>query len=115
MKKAKQRKYQYDNCLLLLQDGSVYGRCSRIKCDWYLARNLAVVVAEEPFTIQQTFKSKQLELKTERDDYFKSAQENKCVVCGTTNNLNGCHVVPTSLRRELGFKFNTRLTPYDVL
>ena len=81
------------------------------RMNWYLDRDLAVIVNEKDFKL--TFKSKA----TKRDtntEYYKLELENKCVVCGTEEELTKHHVVPTQYRKYLPMEYKSK-SSFDVL
>lgn len=45
------KKAIYDNCKMLAPDGAALSNCDRKKAEWYVERNLAKVVNEDPFTV----------------------------------------------------------------
>lgn len=85
----------YDNCKIISSDGTELSFCSRDRAEWYLRRNLAVVVQDDPLHVQLTFVPKQWEY----DPYVLCKKENKCCVCGCQQNLTKHHVVPYAYRR----------------
>lgn len=64
---------------------------------WYLDRNLAVKVSDDPLIVKLTFTPKGNGHVGE--PYFLQEMKNKCVICGTENNLNKHHVVPRCYRK----------------
>lgn len=93
----------YDNCLVrnILGEPIFYGSTRR--AHWYLKRNLATIIKEDPLEIQLNFKTKGDGNKD--DSYYMQHRENVCVVCGSDGNgenagLNKHHVVPICYRRH---------------
>jgi hypothetical protein len=77
---------------------------------WYLDSNLANKLDDT--TYQLIFESKGGNY--ERSDFYKIALENKCVVCGTENELTKHHVVPSQYRKHLPIEYKGR-SSYDVV
>jgi hypothetical protein len=88
----------FDNCLIIAPDGAHLGRCDKRRIDWYLARDLAELVADNPPTIKLKFEpSGRRGLK---DPWTTLCKPNHCVVCGVTEGLNRHHTVPWSFLRH---------------
>ena len=49
------KKAVYENCKMLAPDGVCLSNTDRKKANWYVDKNLAVVVNEDPFTIKLNF------------------------------------------------------------
>jgi len=45
----------YENCKMLAPDGTCLSNCDRKKAQWYVDKDLATVVVEEPFTVRLKF------------------------------------------------------------
>lgn len=87
-------------------------RCDTDRIEWYLDRDLAVVVTEEPMTIQLTFTPKG---KGHIDEpFYLSEKENCCVVCGGREYLTRHHAVPHCYRRFFPEHLKSR-SSHDVL
>jgi len=89
----------YGNCLVLSDKGAEMFRCIQKKANWYLKRDLAKVVSEEPYVIQLTFTPKGQGWSG--DPYYLSQKLNACVQCGesTIEVLNKHHIVPYAYRK----------------
>lgn len=85
----------YGNYKVLNNDGDLMFRCDDRKANWYLHRGLARTVAQD--TIQLTFDPKGPG--HVGDHFFLQEKINKCVVCGSFDNLTKHHVVPRVYRR----------------
>jgi hypothetical protein len=89
----------YQNCRMLSPDGTVLCTCDRKKVDWYLKRNLADIVSEDPLTIKLRF---QPAGRGKADiPYYMTAKENRCVGCGSYTDLCRHSVVPHCYRCHL--------------
>lgn len=88
----------YGNTKVLDPDGNLLFLCLPKKANWYLERNLATIVSEEPMMIQLTFEPKG---KGQTGDlYALGTKHNKCVVCGTEEDLTRHHIVPYTYRKH---------------
>jgi len=74
-------------------------RCLEKRANWYLKRNLATVISNDPLSIKLTFTPKG---KGESMDVLKLERKNKCVVCGTEDLdvLTKHHLVPFVYRQH---------------
>lgn len=87
----------YGNCQVLSPEGYLMFRCEDKKVNWYLKRNLAQVINNEPLTIKLNFQPKGHG--NHNKPYGLSEMANMCVVCGTEEFLTRHHVVPICYRR----------------
>ena len=99
----------YGNYEMLSKDGNFLAFTSLKRKKWYLDRGLANVINEK--TYQLNFVSKG---GNERSDYYEVALENKCVVCGTDDELTKHHVVPSPYRKLLPIEYKGR-NSFDVV
>jgi hypothetical protein len=91
------KKPLYDNIVAIAPDGEPLCRCNREKADWYLARNLAELVSDEPTVIRLKFEPKGRG--HAGDQFYLAEKHNICVVCGTTENHTRHHIVPYCFRK----------------
>lgn len=89
----------YGNCKVRNKDGVIMFYCARKRADWYVKRNLAVVLNEDPFEVQLTFATNGPG--NINDPYYLQPGINRCVVCGKTDDLTRHHIVPISFRRHM--------------
>lgn len=90
----------YGNYLVQAPDGTMMFRCEKKKADWYLSRNLAELISENPFIIKLNFEPQG---KGHIDDlYYLAKKENRCVVCGLDelSELTKHHIVPYEYRKN---------------
>ena len=110
-KEEKDRKI-YGNCRVLSPEGIVMFLCEEKRAKWYLERNLAEKISENPITIQLIFKPNGL---GNNDKPFGLMEmENRCVICGTNEFLTRHHVVPICYRRFFPLKYKSK-NHHDVL
>ena len=87
----------YNNIKMTAPDGSVMCFLNKKRANWYLNRDLAEIVSQNPLTIRLKFtpagngKCK--------DPYYLTAVENRCVVCGAKDELTKHHVIPYCYRQ----------------
>lgn len=103
---------QYQNCEVLNPDGNLMFRCSAKKANWYLERNLATKVKNEPLVIKLLFTPNGNGHMG--DPYHLQVMENKCVVCGDVENLTRHHIVPYCYRRFFSEEIKNHRA-YDVM
>lgn len=89
----------YDNCKMVGPDDTALCRCSKKRAKWYLARNLATVIDEDPFTIQLNFFPKSVAYAG--DPFYMADKEDICVRCGSQEELTKHHIVPICYRKHL--------------
>jgi len=99
------KKTLYENCRIMDPDGEFLCNCDKRKTEWYLKRELATLITEEPFTIQLKFKpigrDNRSQKQIEDDLFYTEPRDNSCVCCGAKNNLQKYHVIPTTYRQHL--------------
>lgn len=86
----------YDNCKVYSPTGELMFRCDSDKLRWYLKKNLAELLPGEENSIRLLFTPKGNGFIN--NAFFLQDRDNRCVVCGTTNDLSRHHVVPYSYR-----------------
>lgn len=88
----------YGNCSVYSPDNTLMFRCVEKRAKWYLDRNLAVVISNDPLSVKLNFKPKGL---GERLDSLKAERKNMCVVCGSEDvaELTRHHVIPLEYRK----------------
>ena len=107
-----QQKPHYGNCIMLSPEGQLLCRCSDDKINWYLERDLAEVVAQDPLSIRLKFVPKGLG--HANDPYYLAPKENICASCGTPDKLTAHHCVPRCFRRYFPEKYKN-FSCHDIL
>lgn len=102
----------YGNCQVLSPEGILMFRCDNKKANWYLSRNFAITLSDDPLTIQLTFEPKGLG--NYNRPYGLIELENKCVDCGTEEDLTRHHVVPFCYRKHFPEEYKSH-NHHDVL
>ena len=87
----------YGNCQVLSPEGHLMFRCETKKVNWYLKRDLADIITDEPLTIKLKFQPNGLG--NHNKNYGLNEMENICVVCGSKEFLTRHHVVPICYRK----------------
>ncbi|XP_065576288.1 exonuclease 3'-5' domain-containing protein 2-like [Artemia franciscana] len=87
-------------CYLVAPDGEILRTLGRKNADWYLSRDLAKQVKEDPFTIQLKSEPKWRPVGV-CDKYYQTPKIIRCVVCGQTESCVRKNVVPKEYRKHL--------------
>lgn len=102
----------YGNWSMLSPDGEVMCRCSERRANWYLKRNIAEKVSDDPPAIRLLFTPNG---KGNYGDAYGMAQmQNRCVVCGSEENLTKHHIVPYMYRQHLPNEIKGR-SSHDIV
>lgn len=101
----------YGNYSIYHPDGTLMCHTDRKKINWYIKKDLAYWVDEN--AIQLKFEPKGRG-NVGDSEYYAEARENKCVVCGCTDNLTLHHVVPYQYRKHFPVQYKSH-TSFDVL
>lgn len=102
----------YDNCLVRNTDGEMMFYCATKRANWYLDRNLAIKLNDDPLEVQLTFEPKGKGHLG--DDFYLQPKKNICIVCGTSENLTRHHIVPMAFRRYMDLSVKNH-DCYDVV
>jgi exonuclease 3'-5' domain-containing protein 2 len=106
------KKPLYENCKVRNKDGIPIFMCSKKRAHWYVKRNLAAILNDDPLEIQLSFIAKGHGHKD--DQFYLQYRENICVVCGSSNDLNRHHILPFNYRRHLPDHIKNN-NYYDIL
>ena len=96
---------------MLSHEGKVMCVCSKRKQDWYLSRGLARIVPEKEQTFQLLFVPQG---SGQTHSFYLQPQANRCVCCGSTENLTKHHLVPYCYRQHMP-KVLKNSSSYDIL
>jgi len=104
----------YGNWLVLHPQGFEMFRCTTKKANWYLLRDLAEVISENPPTIKLNFEPNGIGW--HGDEFALTQKQNKCVVCGTEEleRLTKHHIVPSLYKKHFPNKLKVA-TSHDVV
>lgn len=91
----KRKQLIYGNCEVYSPDNELMFRCMEKRINWYLKRNLATIIRENPLAIKLNFTP------NGKGSLVKSIRNNQCVVCGEENleQLTRHHIIPYEYRK----------------
>ncbi|CAH9089268.1 unnamed protein product [Cuscuta europaea] len=87
----------YHNCRIYANDGRLLCYCDRRKLEWYLNRDLAKLVEEDPPAIMLLFEPKGRP-EDEDNDFYIQSKKNICVGCGERNHYLRYRIIPSCYR-----------------
>ncbi|KAK7263521.1 hypothetical protein RJT34_31112 [Clitoria ternatea] len=87
----------YHNCRIFANDGRLLCYCDRKKLEWYLSRDLAKLVDEDPPAIMLLFEPKGRP-EDEDNDFYIQSKKNICVGCGEGNHYLRYRIIPSCYR-----------------
>lgn len=87
----------YHNCRIYANDGRLLCYCDRRKLEWYVQRNLAMIVEDEPPAIMLLFEPKGRP-EDEDNDFYIQSKKNICVGCGEKNHYLRYRIIPSCYR-----------------
>ncbi|XP_061699034.1 exonuclease 3'-5' domain-containing protein 2 isoform X2 [Syngnathoides biaculeatus] len=88
----------YDNCYLHAPDGQPLCTCDKKKAKWYLDKGIGALQSEDPFVVRLLFEPSGRP--ESQQDYYLTAKENLCVVCGRADSYIRKNIVPHEYRRH---------------
>ncbi|XP_050355123.1 exonuclease 3'-5' domain-containing protein 2 isoform X2 [Nymphalis io] len=88
----------YHNCFLQAPDGEILCTCDNKKAVWYVEKELADIVSEDPLTVRLRFEPAGRSV-GDVGRYYQLTKENKCVVCGVKDSYIRKNVVPREYRK----------------
>ncbi|XP_026164678.1 exonuclease 3'-5' domain-containing protein 2 isoform X3 [Mastacembelus armatus] len=83
---------------VILPDGQPLCTCDKKKAKWYLDKGIGVLQSEEPFVVKLLFEPSGRP--DSQQDYYLTAKENLCVVCGKVDSYIRKNIVPHEYRRH---------------
>ncbi|OVA11482.1 HRDC domain [Macleaya cordata] len=87
----------YHNCRIYASDGRLLCYCDRRKLEWYLRRDLAKLVDDNPPAIMLLFEPKGRP-EDEDNDFYIQSKKNICVGCGERNHYLRYRIIPSCYR-----------------
>ncbi|MBN3284207.1 EXD2 protein, partial [Polyodon spathula] len=102
----------YDNCFLHAPDGQPLCTCDKKKAKWYLDKGIGELLSEDPFIVKLKFEPSGRP--ESQQDYYLTAKENICVVCGRTESYIRKNIVPHEYRRHFPIQMKDH-NSHDVL
>ena len=94
------KKPLYDNAKLEAPDGQLLCTCDSKKALWYVTKGLGTLVSkstDENVIVRLNFEPSGRP--SGQEDYYLTAKDNKCVVCGMTQNCLRKYIVPHEYRK----------------
>ena len=91
----------YESCKMLAPDGQQLCFCDNKKMTWYISRNLAKMVSEDPPVFQLFFEPNArgcVDENSKSSNFYITLKNNCCVVCGKEENYLRFHVIPMLYR-----------------
>lgn len=92
------KKNIYDNCQCLSMENEHMFYCNHKKAHSYLKKGIAEVISEDPLIFRLLFEPKGKGSPTQKP------RDNKCIVCGTEEDLTKHHVIPYTFRKLMSPK-----------
>jgi len=119
MKKFTLKKPIYENCMILAPDGEILCKCDKKKIQWYLERELADLIKEDPLTAQLKFEPSGRGItnfsdEKEDDEFYVEHRKNICVACGSDKNYLRHQIIPGKFRIFFSEKFKSHRS-HDVV
>jgi len=112
------KKPLYENCRMMAPDGEFLCNCDRKKIDWYLTRNLGVLVSTDPVILKLNFdppgRKERSQKDIDDDLFYTEIKENCCAICGSKEKLMRYHVIPPLYRQHFSEKYKSHRS-HDVL
>ncbi|KAK1261149.1 hypothetical protein QJS04_geneDACA018027 [Acorus gramineus] len=87
----------YHNCRIYASDGRLLCYCDRRKLEWYLRRDIAKLVENDPPAIMLLFEPKGRP-EDEDNDFYIQSKKNMCVGCGERNHYLRYRIIPSCYR-----------------
>ncbi|KAK6134715.1 hypothetical protein DH2020_031541 [Rehmannia glutinosa] len=87
----------YHNCKIYANDGRLLCYCDRRKLEWYVSRNLAKLVEDDPPSIMLLFEPKGRP-EDEDNDFYIQSKKNICVGCGEGKHYLRYRIIPSCYR-----------------
>ncbi|XP_039168932.1 protein RRP6-like 3 isoform X2 [Eucalyptus grandis] len=87
----------YHNCRIYANDGRLLCYCDRRKLEWYLRRDLAKLVDNDPPAIMLLFEPKGRP-EDEDNEFYIQRKKNICVGCGEGNHYLRYRIIPSCYR-----------------
>ena len=91
----------YDSCKMLAPDGQQLCFCDFKKMTWYLERNLATLISNDPPVFKLIFEPNArgcVDENLKSSNFYIESRTNCCVICGKTKNYLRFHVIPILYR-----------------
>ncbi|WCJ37567.1 Polynucleotidyl transferase ribonuclease H fold protein with HRDC domain [Euphorbia peplus] len=87
----------YHNCKIFANDGRLLCYCDQRKLEWYIRRDLAKLIDEDPPSIMLLFEPKGRP-EDEDNDFYIQSKKNICVSCGEGSHYLRYRIIPSCYR-----------------
>ncbi|KAK2649749.1 hypothetical protein Ddye_017238 [Dipteronia dyeriana] len=87
----------YHNCRIYANDGRLLCYCDQRKLEWYIRRDLAKLIDDNPPAIMLLFEPKGRP-EDEGNDFYIQSKKNICVGCGEGNHYLRYRIIPSCYR-----------------
>ena len=84
----------YHNCRIYVSDGHLLYYCDQRKLDWYIHRDLAELIEDDPPAVKLLFEPKGF-LEDENNEFYIQSNNNMCVGCGESNHYLRYRIIPS--------------------
>ena len=91
----------YESCKMLAPDGQQLCFCDYKKMTWYVSRNLAELISEDPPVFRLYFEPNArgcIDEDSKSSNFYTAPRSNCCVICGKSDNYLRFHIVPLLYR-----------------
>ena len=91
----------YESCKMLAPDGQQLCYCDYKKMSWYVSRNLAEIISEDPPIFRLFFEPNArgcVDENSKNSNFYTAPRSNICVICGNSDNYLRFHIVPLLYR-----------------
>lgn len=87
----------YHNCRIYASDGRLLCYCDQRKLDWYIRRDLAELIEDDPPAVKLLFEPKGRP-EDENNEFYIQSKKNMCVGCGESNHYLRYRIIPSCYR-----------------
>ena len=87
----------YHNCRIYARDGHLLCYCDQRKLDWYIHRDLAELIEDDPPAVKLLFEPKGRP-KDENNEFYIQSKKNMYVGCGESNHYLRYRIIPSCYR-----------------
>ncbi|XP_021837310.2 protein RRP6-like 3 isoform X1 [Spinacia oleracea] len=87
----------YHNCKIYASDGRLLCYCDHKKLEWYLSRNLAKLMDDNPQAVMLLFEPKGRP-EDEDNEFYIQSKRNLCVSCGESKHYLRYRIIPSCYR-----------------
>jgi cobalt/nickel-transporting P-type ATPase D len=109
----------YENWQILAPDGEILCKWDKKKVEWYLERDLATLISEDPLTVKLKFEPsgrgvQWFDGQPDDDEFYVENRKNQWVVCGKEQDYLRFQIIPSRFRIFFPNRFKSHRS-HDVL